>query len=379
MRKRIIVLMILLFVFSGITMASSSEKITDSKKSWTITFNENLANTDYSNQVYILNDMNVKVLSSVQVNKNKIIVKPSSNYIEGREYKLIVKSGIKSINGKSLKKTITKSFELESNDEQIVEETIEKAIFPMKYLNITQGINSNYTHQGMLAIDIAGKDTGIEDAYAPFTGVIKRKTAENHGNTVYFESLDKVKFADGTVDYMVVVLVHDNDISDLYAGKKINKGEIFYQEGTSGKAQGNHIHLEVSKGKYEGSGGYINQYGKWMVNNAVDPSKVLFLTEETIVINDYGYNWKTTSDQGGFYGFSNGNNVEIKYKYGRYRYWNSQYNAWFSTYSKSYALAHNGRYEEKVFYSKLPKYKVYDGYQAYGTNVNDLWFFEEKI
>ena len=50
----------------------------------------------------------------------------------------------------------------------------EYAMFPMEYMNITQGVNGSFSHSGTNAIDIAGKDSGIDTAYAPFTGVVKR-------------------------------------------------------------------------------------------------------------------------------------------------------------------------------------------------------------
>ena len=50
---------------------------------------------------------------------------------------------------------------------------MEKPIFPSKYIRITQGCNEG-THKDSYAIDNAGKDSGISDIYAPFTGIIKK-------------------------------------------------------------------------------------------------------------------------------------------------------------------------------------------------------------
>ena len=51
---------------------------------------------------------------------------------------------------------------------------MEKAVFMMYYLNITQKANNEFSHKGDKAIDIAGKDSGIDNFKAPFTGVIKK-------------------------------------------------------------------------------------------------------------------------------------------------------------------------------------------------------------
>lgn len=166
----------------------------------------------------------------------------------------------------------------------------EYAMFPMTTLTVTQGVGGSYSHAGTLAIDIAGKDSGIESAYAPFTGTI---TKIYNKFQVWLQSSDPVIWADGTIDYMTILVVHDNDTSDLYVGKKINQGERFFEEGTAGNATGNHIHLEVAKGKMSGGGWYKNSYGTWTITNAVHPATALFLSPTTVVKNGYGYNWKT--------------------------------------------------------------------------------------
>jgi len=77
---------------------------------------------------------------------------------------------------------------------------MEKPLFPSEYMRITQGYNEG-THKDCFAIDNAGKDSGISDVYAPYTGVIK-KIYPTDANEVWLESIDKVEYADGTIDYM---------------------------------------------------------------------------------------------------------------------------------------------------------------------------------
>lgn len=170
---------------------------------------------------------------------------------------------------------------------------MEKALFPMKYLKVTQGMNGSYSHQGTENIDVSGKDSGIDNVFAPFTGVIKRIYTKN-ANVVWLESLNPVKYADGTEDYMTVMFMHDNDVSDLWAGKVIHQGEVFYQEGKAGQATGNHVQLSVSRGKFNGTGWHENEYGHWEINNEINPTKALWLRKDTIIMDDGGYNWKLT-------------------------------------------------------------------------------------
>ena len=169
---------------------------------------------------------------------------------------------------------------------------MEKAVLLMDYLRVTQSSNDDFSHKGNYAIDIAGKDSGIDFLKAPFTGIVKR--IYNNGNAVWLESCDKVLYADGTIDYMTVLTIHDNDITNLKVGDKISQGEIYYNEGTSGNATGNHIHLSTGKGKFTGNGWYKNSYGNWCINNQLEVNKALFLLNTIKIINDGGMNWKIT-------------------------------------------------------------------------------------
>ena len=88
----------------------------------------------------------------------------------------------------------------------------ENSIFPMAVMNITQGMNQG-THLGSYAIDIAGRDSGIESAFAPFTGTIRKIYKD--GSSVWLESNAPVQLPDGSVDYLTAMFTHDNDINDL--------------------------------------------------------------------------------------------------------------------------------------------------------------------
>lgn len=64
---------------------------------------------------------------------------------------------------------------------------------------------------------------------APFSGTIV--SINRDYNAVILQSDNPVYYADGSCDYMSVFLAHDNNISDLYVGKHLNQGDVFYQPG----------------------------------------------------------------------------------------------------------------------------------------------------
>lgn len=167
---------------------------------------------------------------------------------------------------------------------------MEKPIFPCEYMRITQGYNEG-THKDSFAIDNAGKDTNISDIYAPFTGIIK-KIYTNDANEVWLESVDKVEFPDGTIDYLTVLFAHDDNIDNLFVGKRINQGEVFYQEGTKGNATGNHCHIECGRGKYSGTGWYKNKSGYWSINNGKKPEDCLWINNNIKIIYNHNYEFR---------------------------------------------------------------------------------------
>lgn len=173
---------------------------------------------------------------------------------------------------------------------------MEKAVLNVDKLKITQGMNGSFSHRGELAIDI-----GAECKYfkAPFTGTIKKIYSKN--NAVWLESNNKVKYADGTEDYMTIVTYHDNDVSNLKVGQVIKQGEIYYQPGIKGYATGSHIHLGVGKGKFTGSGWHKGEYQpkikgySWPINNQYNIVKALFLHKGVKVIDGW-YDWNITDN-----------------------------------------------------------------------------------
>lgn len=172
---------------------------------------------------------------------------------------------------------------------------MEKAMYPCKIMRITQGYGvGTYSHSRNFAIDEGGIDGGISNFIAPFTGVIKKiYTAD--ANEVWLESVEPVLYADGTEDYMTIMFAHDNSVADLWVGKVINQGDIFYQEGTKGQATGNHVHFECGKGKFTGSGWY-NNGGGWDIINGKAPTECLWIDDSYQILNNMGYNFRNTKE-----------------------------------------------------------------------------------
>lgn len=170
---------------------------------------------------------------------------------------------------------------------------MEKILFPVKIMNITQGMNAGYSHKGTKAIDCGWVNENNKKLYAPFTGKIAQIKTDS--NAVWFQSKDKVLFADGTVDYATVRTIHDNDVSDLYVGKEIKQGEYYYKMGNKGNATGVHVHIEISKGHVTGYAPK-NAYGNWEMPNTINVYDGFCLADDTVVQDGEGYTWKRAKD-----------------------------------------------------------------------------------
>lgn len=172
--------------------------------------------------------------------------------------------------------------------------------FPMTTMNITQGNNGQTSHKGVNALDIAGKDTGIEPTFAPCAMHLVAYDSSANGNAIFMQSNSKVLFADGTIDYATFMFLHDNYIGDILAyaskGHKWAQGEEFGDEGTAGKAYGNHCHFEVAKGRY--SHMYDrNGYGTYHLPGSISADKAC-VVDGTTIKNGNGMAWKKASQVG---------------------------------------------------------------------------------
>lgn len=167
---------------------------------------------------------------------------------------------------------------------------MEKAILDVKKLNVTQGMNGSYSHKGDLAIDMGKSCSYLK---APFTGVIKR--IYTPCNAVWLQSKEKVLYADGTRDYMTIMTIHDNNVSNLKKGQTIKKGTKYYHPGVKGEVTGSHIHIAVGKGKFKGNGWKKNKYGSWVIHNNYDITKALILGKN-VEVEKAMYDWATEEE-----------------------------------------------------------------------------------
>lgn len=112
-----------------------------------------------------------------------------------------------------------------------------------------------------------------------------------------WQSVNQVHFADGSKDYLGIIVYHDNDIANgTYSsiGTIKRQGEVFNHTGTGGNVTGDHVHLETGKGQVN-----LLQYRYHFLETTsckrIKPDEALFINDTVIYpdIHDYylGYHF----------------------------------------------------------------------------------------
>ena len=170
---------------------------------------------------------------------------------------------------------------------------IQDFLCPFTDMYITQGSGGNFSHKGTMANDVRGIDVGIRyPYYAPCD--CKCIWIYLPSGQAMWQSLEKVRFANGNIDYATFVTCHDNTF-DAYIGQVVRQGEQLGNMGDKGNATGVHCHIEITQHKYDYSNWKQNIYGIWCFPNETDTDDCYFV-DDTNIINGMGGSWKYTSD-----------------------------------------------------------------------------------
>lgn len=164
------------------------------------------------------------------------------------------------------------------------------ALFPLEYMNISQGEGGSYSHSGSYAIDFLGWNANGRVYNCPCYAPVDLKCVYASSNSYrIFESLEKVHLADGTLSYLTIWFNHGDHNSSIHVGDIFRQGTQCNETGTTGGGTGDHSHIICGLGKYNGQK-QVN--GNWTLRNQMHCYNALFVNDTTLV-NDYNYNWRT--------------------------------------------------------------------------------------
>ena len=85
---------------------------------------------------------------------------------------------------------------------------IEDFLCPFTDMYITQGSNGRFSHQGTMANDVRGRESEVRYLiYAP-CDILCKKLYPDSGQAMW-QSKNKVRFANGRIDYATFMVAHD--------------------------------------------------------------------------------------------------------------------------------------------------------------------------
>lgn len=172
---------------------------------------------------------------------------------------------------------------------------VQDFLAPFTDLYITQGSNMG-THRGTMANDVRGAYAGVRyPYYAPCDcKLIWRDVSNGQG---MWQSLEKVRFANGNIDYATFVTAHDETF-DAQIGQIVRQGEqlgnMGNRAGGGAISTGVHCHIEIAQHKYDISNWKKNRYGIYCFPDETDTDDCYFV-DNTNIIYGMGGNWKYLS------------------------------------------------------------------------------------
>lgn len=183
--------------------------------------------------------------------------------------------------------------------------------YPVKKMKITQPYNSNSNHQANFSgtpndypIDEACEDYGKSPFYCPCDEMVVVRTRVKEGATsgIWLESTSPVVTPSGTYPVITLMILHpDNEEVEKLEGRTFSRGAIICHEGKEGNATGNHFHISVGTGKYNGgtngNGWQKNSAKAWVLTplgKTLKPEEAFFVDPTfTTIINSNGIHFST--------------------------------------------------------------------------------------
>lgn len=166
----------------------------------------------------------------------------------------------------------------------------EVALFPLEYLYMTQDENGDFSHANTYNIDLVGWGANGRiykcPFYAPCTLKCVDASFSTSNNARTYESINPVHLADGTIDYLTIYFLHD-DNPPYKVGDIISQGEILGHTGTTGNVTGDHTHSCCGKGKFAG---YTNRGGNYDLTNRIHYWEAVYIND-TVIVQGYNHPW----------------------------------------------------------------------------------------
>lgn len=174
----------------------------------------------------------------------------------------------------------------------------QNTVFPFEFMYLTQGeltTGTQTSHNGSYAMDFQGMyNVSTRRLRCPYYAPVDLTLvaiADANAHSYVYTSDNEVNFVDGTSGYFTILVAHDN--TSYSVGRKVKQGFELGRTGTYGIHTGDHVHIEVKKGQYEGC--HTNSDGVYMLTNSTHLYDLIGV-DDTVLLVDGGYNWREFGD-----------------------------------------------------------------------------------
>lgn len=167
-------------------------------------------------------------------------------------------------------------------------EGVEVMLFPLPYLYMSQDEGGDFSHAGTLAMDFLGWGANGRIYQAPYYAPCSCTCiASTESANRIWQSNSPVLLADGTIDYVTWVQAHDEN--PLPIGTVLNQGDLLGHTGMAGEVTGDHLHLNIAKGKYA-NWERVPPNNNWQLRNSMHIYDACFVND-TVIVQGYGHLW----------------------------------------------------------------------------------------
>lgn len=169
----------------------------------------------------------------------------------------------------------------------------EVMLFPLSYMYMSQDEGGDTSHVGTYNMDFLGWDANGRVYECPYYAPCRCKLVVRSGTNDYnvWESTDVVHTPIGLTKVCFLV-AHDNNLP-YSVGKILNQGDLLGHTGQSGYATGDHLHLNIATGTYQGQE-QVPPNNNWQLVNSQHIYNMVYVNGTTIV-QGYNHDWQEYS------------------------------------------------------------------------------------
>ena len=170
------------------------------------------------------------------------------------------------------------------------------ALFPLEGFHISQRDDETFSHDPTRywATDYLGWNSSgrvyRDPCYAPVE--IKCVWLDRNECMAIWESRQKVHMVGNRIDYLTLIVYHDQDITNglITVGTIKWQGEQFNRTGTGGQVTGDHVHLETGYGKFTSPANHYHIQDSGGVHR-LHNYDCLYINNTSPIQSPGNYNW----------------------------------------------------------------------------------------